>query len=47
MSKTREKSQFESRFKEQVMEVIAVTGASGISAGRAGEEIKCGMPQSR
>ncbi|MBU5213801.1 DUF2262 domain-containing protein [Heyndrickxia oleronia] len=36
MSKTREKSQFESRFKEQVMEVIAVTGASGISAGRAG-----------
>lgn len=36
MSISREKSRFENRFTEDVIEIAAVTGASGIGAGRAG-----------
>lgn len=36
MSKLSERSRFESRFVENVFEVSAVTGALGVSAGRAG-----------
>lgn len=39
MSKSTEISRFESRFSQPVMEVAAVTGASGIGAGRAGKDI--------
>ncbi|WP_102273108.1 DUF2262 domain-containing protein [Cytobacillus massiliigabonensis] len=36
MSLSREKNKFESRFTEDVTEIAAVTGASGIGAGRGG-----------
>ncbi|WP_313800360.1 DUF2262 domain-containing protein [Cytobacillus sp.] len=36
MSISREKNRFENRFIEEVIEIAAVTGASGIGAGRAG-----------
>lgn len=39
MSKSSEKSKFETRFKSEVFEVAAVTGASEASAGKAGKEI--------
>ena len=39
MGKANEKSKFESRFAENIIEVAAVTGASGISAGRAGGDM--------
>lgn len=39
MSKTREISEFENRFREDIIEVAAVTGSLGISAGRAGGDI--------
>ncbi|MGG3797632.1 DUF2262 domain-containing protein [Metabacillus fastidiosus] len=39
MSKTREISEFENRFSEDIIEVAAVTGSLGISAGRAGGDI--------
>ncbi|MBS4192440.1 DUF2262 domain-containing protein [Bacillus sp. FJAT-49705] len=39
MSKTSERSRFENRFTENVIEVAAVTGALGIGAGRAGGDI--------
>ncbi|MBP1916555.1 hypothetical protein J2Z23_003537 [Lederbergia galactosidilyticus] len=35
MSKTTERNRFESRYADEVVEVAAVTGASGVSAGRA------------
>lgn len=39
MSKSSEKIRFESRFTDNVIEVAAVTGASGVSAGKAGGDI--------
>ncbi|WP_010681009.1 DUF7021 domain-containing protein [Acetivibrio cellulolyticus] len=39
MSKSSEISRFESRFNGDVIEIAAVTGASGSSAGRAGKDI--------
>lgn len=36
MSISREKGRFENRFTEEIIEIAAVTGASGIGAGRAG-----------
>lgn len=39
MSKSSEKIRFENRFTENVIEVAAVTGASGIGAGKAGDNI--------
>lgn len=39
MSKLNEISRFEKNFAENVIEVAAVTGASGVGAGRAGEDI--------
>ncbi|MBO1624501.1 DUF2262 domain-containing protein [Bacillus arachidis] len=37
MSKLSETRRFENRFTEDVIEVVAVTGASGVGAGRAGD----------
>ncbi|QED46920.1 DUF2262 domain-containing protein [Cytobacillus dafuensis] len=39
MSKTTERSRFENRFTENVIEVAAVTGASGAGAGKGGRDI--------
>lgn len=39
MSKLSEKSRFENRFTDYVIEVAAVTGASGAGAGKAGKDI--------
>lgn len=39
MSKLSETSRFENRFTEEIIEVAAVTGASGVGAGRAGDAI--------
>ncbi|MFO1442407.1 DUF2262 domain-containing protein [Bacillus sp. Bva_UNVM-123] len=39
MSKISEKTRFENRFTENVIEIAAVTGASGTGAGRAGGDI--------
>ncbi|MGG2015841.1 DUF2262 domain-containing protein [Bacillus sp. S10(2024)] len=39
LSKSSEKSRFEKKFTENVIEVAAVTGASGIGAGKAGSDI--------
>lgn len=39
MSKSSEKNRFENRFTEDVIEVAAVTGASGVGAGKAGGDI--------
>ncbi|PEY37733.1 hypothetical protein CN354_11950 [Bacillus cereus] len=39
MSKLSETSRFENRFTEDIIEVAAVTGASGVGAGRAGDAI--------
>lgn len=39
VSKLSEKSRFENRFTENIIEIAAVTGASGVGAGRAGDAI--------
>lgn len=39
MSKSSEKSRFKNRFTDNIIEVAAITGASGVGAGRAGKDI--------
>ncbi|KAJ52689.1 hypothetical protein BD780_001615 [Clostridium tetanomorphum] len=39
MSKLNEKSKFENRFTDNIIEVAAVTGALGVGAGKAGGDM--------